>query len=70
MDIHNEIFIKNKGYIWISMQINKGNLAIKEKVLGYYTAEVSKSGNSARINCQKKYLGKKVVVVVLEEENE
>ena len=50
------------------MEINRNNLKIKEKVLGYYTAEVVKSGNSARINCQKKFLGKKVVVVVLDED--
>ena len=52
----------------IHMQIKKEKLIIEEKkVLGYYTAEVVKSGNSARVNCQKKYLGKKVVVVVLDE---
>ena len=50
------------------MEISKNNLKIKEKVLGYYTAEVVKSGNSARINCQKKFLGKKVVVIVLDED--
>ena len=50
------------------MEINRNNLKIKEKVLGYYTAEVVKSGNSARINCQKKFLGKKVVVIVLDED--
>ena len=49
------------------MKIKRGNLEIKEKVLGFYTADVTKSGNSARINCQKKYLGKKVIVVVLDE---
>ena len=52
------------------MKIKKGSLEIKEKVLGFYTADVVKSGNSARINCQKKYLGKKVLVVVLDEKGD
>lgn len=53
------------------IELKKDKLNIKEeKVLSYYTASVGKSGNSARINCQKKYLGKKVVVIVLDEEGE
>lgn len=53
------------------LEIKKGKLAIKDKkVVDFYTADVTKSGNSARINCQKKYLGKKVLVVVLDEEVE
>ena len=52
------------------IDLNKGKLAIKKKVLGFYTADVSKFGNSAKINCQKKYLGKKVLVVVLDEKGD
>ena len=50
------------------MEINRNNLKIKEKVLGYYTAEVVKSGNSARINCQTKFLVTKVVGVGRDED--
>jgi putative transposon-encoded protein len=57
MDIHSKL-----------IEIGKKGLKIGEKVLDYYTAEVTPSGNSARINCQKKFLGKKVLVVVLDDE--
>ena len=53
------------------LEIKKGKLSIEDKkVVDFYTADVVKSGNSARINCQKKYMGKKVLVVVLDEEAE
>lgn len=50
------------------IEIKKGNLSVKDKkVVDFYTTDVVRSGNSARINCQKKYMGKKVLVVVLDE---
>ena len=52
------------------MKIKKNGIEIDKKVLDLYTTEVVKSGNSARINCQKKYLGKKVLVLVLDEEGD
>jgi putative transposon-encoded protein len=51
------------------IEIKKDSVSVKEKkVLGYYTSEVVKFGNSAKINCQKKYIGKKVLVVLLDED--
>ena len=37
---------------------------IIEKFNAYFTKKVTKFGNSAKINCPKKYLNKKVIVIV------
>jgi putative transposon-encoded protein len=34
-------------------------------IAGYFTRTVTKFGNSAKIDCPKEYLGRKVIVVVL-----
>jgi putative transposon-encoded protein len=34
-------------------------------ISGYFTRTVTKFGNSAKIDCPKEYLGRKVIVVVL-----
>ena len=34
-------------------------------IIGYFTRTVTKFGNSAKIDCPKEYLGRKVIVVVL-----
>lgn len=47
--------------------LKQGKTDLKLEVSDFYTAEVTKFGNSAKINAQKKYRGKKVIVFVLEE---
>lgn len=37
---------------------------ILEGVKLYFEKEVTKFGNSAKIDCQKKYIGKKAIVVI------
>ena len=37
---------------------------IIENVKLYYEKEVTKFGNSAKIDCPKKYIGKKAIIVV------
>lgn len=37
---------------------------IIENVKLYFEKEVTKFGNSAKIDCQKKYIGKKAIVVI------
>lgn len=51
----------------MDIQIKKGKSNIEIDVDDFYTEEVTKFGNSAKINCKKKYIGKKVMVLVLEE---
>lgn len=50
----------------MAVKVKKGNLEIKDKnVVAFYTAEVAKFGNSAKLNCKKEFLGKKAVVIIL-----
>ena len=38
-----------------------------ENIEGYYKHRVTKFGTSAKIDCPKKYLGKQVIVLILDE---
>ena len=64
-------------YIWISMdipiymrdvQVKKGELHIKEDVEAIYERRVTPFGNSAKIDSQKKYIGKRAYVIIVNDE--
>jgi putative transposon-encoded protein len=44
--------------------VHKNHLEIYN-ISGYFTRTVTKFGNSAKIDCPKEYLGRKLIVVVL-----
>lgn len=50
----------------MDIRVKKGKLDLNVKVSEFYSTDVVPFGNSAKINCQKKYIGKKVIVLVLE----
>ncbi len=41
------------------VEIKRGNLTIKDKVLGVIEGKVKSHGTSARISCPKRFIGKK-----------
>jgi len=48
--------------------LNKGRLVLEEdEVLGFIEKRVTPFGNSAKVDCPKKYIGKKVYLVVCKE---
>ena len=49
--------------LWISMRKIKSKLIV-ENVKLYYEKEVTKFGNSAKIDCPKKHIGRKAIVVI------
>lgn len=49
----------------IRIEINKGNLVIKDKVEGFFKKIVTKYGNGAKVDCPKKYLGKEAYLVIV-----
>lgn len=53
----------------MSRKVNviKGNLTIKEKVELIYEKEVTPFGNSAKIDAQKKYIGKRAYVIIVKD---
>ena len=52
--------------LWISMK-KIGRKLIIEPIKLYFEKEVTKFGNSAKIDCPKKYIGKKAIVVIEDE---
>ena len=52
-----------RDILWISMKKIKSKL-ILENVKLYYEKEVTKFGNSAKIDCPKRHIGKKAIVVI------
>jgi len=49
------------------IQIKKGDLTIKEKVKTIYEQQITPFGNSAKIGAQKKHIGKRAYVIILED---
>ena len=48
--------------------LNKGKLVLEEdEVLGFIERRVTAFGNSAKVDCPKKYIGRRVYLVVCKE---
>ncbi|MBU4070073.1 MAG: DUF2080 family transposase-associated protein [Nanoarchaeota archaeon] len=52
------------------IEIKKNNLIIKEKILGYIDSEVKSHGTSGRVNCPKRFIGKKAFVIIIDDKNQ
>jgi putative transposon-encoded protein len=48
------------------IQIEKGDLVISDKVIGFFEKEIVPHGNGAKVLCPKEHIGKKVYVVIRE----
>lgn len=49
------------------IEIKKENLVLKEKVLGFFERRITPFGNSAKVDCPKKYIGKRAYLVIMKE---
>lgn len=47
------------------VEIKKSNLTIKEKVVGIVEGEVKSHGTSARVSCPKRFIGKRVYLIII-----
>lgn len=47
------------------VEIKKGNLVLKENVLGFIEGTVRSHGTSARVSCPKRYISKKAYLVII-----
>lgn len=48
-----------------TIELKNGNLRLEEKgILGFMEKEVTPFGNSAKVDCPKKYLGKRAYIIV------
>jgi putative transposon-encoded protein len=54
-------------YLNISMrkiELRKENLILKDKILGFLEREVTHFGTSAKVDCPKRFIGKRVYLIV------
>jgi len=49
------------------VQVKKGDLTINEKVEVIYERKITPFGNSAKLDAQKKYIGRRAYVIVLKD---
>ena len=49
------------------VQVKKGDLTIKDKVEVIYERRITPFGNSAKLDAQKKYIGRRAYVIVLKD---
>lgn len=47
------------------IEIKKGNLILKDNVLGFIEGEVRSHGTSARVSCPKRFIGKKAYIIIV-----
>ena len=48
------------------IELKKDNLLLKEsKILGFIEKEVTKFGNSAKVDCPKKFVGKRAYLIIV-----
>ena len=48
--------------------INKGELIIRQNVIGFFQKPVTSFGNGAKIDCPKEFLGRNVYVIICKDE--
>ena len=46
------------------IKIKKGDLMIKDKIIGFFEKEIVPHGNGAKVLCPKEHIGKKVYVLI------
>jgi putative transposon-encoded protein len=49
------------------IKIKNGNFELKEKVLQVYEKTITRFGNSAKVDAQKKFIGKRAYVIIIDD---
>jgi putative transposon-encoded protein len=49
------------------VQIRKGDLNIKEQVNIIYEKQITRFGNSAKVDAPKKYIGKRAYIIIVDD---
>lgn len=50
------------------IKLNKGNFTFTDNVVGFIEKRVTRYGNGAKVDCPKRYFGKRVYLLILEDE--
>lgn len=67
--MYRKVFIKeiSNRYLMKRIPINPANELTIKNIHGYYVRKVTPFGTSAKVDCPKEHLGKKVYLVITEE---
>lgn len=47
------------------IELNKGNLSFRDETLGFLEREVTAFGNSAKVDCPRKFIGKRAYLIIV-----
>ena len=50
------------------IELNKGNLRLQDKIEGFLEREVTPLGNSGKVDCPKRFIGRRVYILISEDE--
>lgn len=48
--------------------LKRGKLSLKDKILGFLEREVTAFGNSGKVDCPKKFIGKRAYLLIANDE--
>jgi len=49
------------------IEIKNNNMIIKEKILGFIEGEIKSHGTSGRMNCPKRFIGKRAILTIVDD---
>ena len=49
----------------MEIELKKSSIVLKDKILGFMFKEVTRFGNSGKVDCPKKFIGKKVYLIIV-----
>ena len=52
------------------VELNKGNLVLKDKIEGFLERSVTPLGNSGKVDCPKRFIGRRVYILIAQNELE
>ena len=50
------------------VELNKGNLVLKDKIEGFLERTVNSIGNSGKVDCPKRFIGRRVYILIAQDE--
>jgi len=59
------IYYQVQVYTMKVIRLQRGNFTLEDEVVGFIEKRVTKFGNGAKVDCPKRYLGKRVYLLVL-----
>jgi len=52
-----------------NIELNKGNLFLKDKIEGFLERVATPLGNSGKVDCPKRFIGRRVYILIAQDES-